>query len=63
MCLPFLCKTEKIYNIQWGAAANRTQYMVGILKEKEKYSEKSREIGTKMTEMVKNTVAFIAILC
>ncbi len=37
--------------------------MVGILKEKEKYSEKSREIGTKMTEMVKNTVAFIAFLC
>lgn len=28
--------------------------MVGILKEKEKYSEKSREIGTKMTEMVLN---------
>ena len=37
--------------------------MVGTLKKKEKYSEKSSGIGTKMTEMVKNTVAFIAILC
>ena len=37
--------------------------MVGTLKKKEKYSEKSREIGTKMTEMVKNAVAFIAFLC
>ena len=37
--------------------------MVGTLNKKEKYSEKSREIGTKMTEMVKNTVAFIAFLC
>ena len=37
--------------------------MVDTLKKKEKYNEKSREIGTKMTEMVKNTVAFIAILC
>ncbi len=59
----FLCKIEKIYNIWWAAAAKQPLYMVYCLAEKEKIEGQRREKEQKMTALVKNTVAFMALLC